>query len=358
MTTAPFIAPGPFDRLVGIHLGKIRHFCFRLRRDDGLLYAPGLEASVTLSLYSESAQWIFSGQSHTLSYSEGGEGVVVRFDYDAEYYQLTLHSDRLKACFGLDIHSLRCLLHTQGTDTLATVYNRITDTEGTPTPMAPGSYDLTLPFWRITPTQTHPTLRRTDKAITVQSSVPFRAELDLLEARPLGLFHLPLLGVLWKPTPDLLGWTGQIDVWDVCAEGSLFIPWQYPDALYQPATLPTTLWDRQYVLEEDVILKIALSACPGRWQALSVVVTSDFGFSQALPYQWPGSGSVTLHHPLSDFAPSLAGKTFRLQAETDWDGSQFTYSTGESPIHTGLTAALVESPALDFETFTFQPLPE
>jgi hypothetical protein len=61
---------------------------------------------------------------------------------------------------------------------------------------------------------------------------------------------------------------------------------------------------------------------------------------------------------LGEFGDSMEGKSYTTIAELIWSGGDFSYSTGNVPIYTNQTATFVQNPVLDFDLFTFQPMPE
>ncbi len=349
---------GPFARPIAARLSRNVDYEFTFVRDDGTTITPDLEEGLEIVLYDPEGKGLCTCYSQSLTFREEIPGLVASFNFINGSYRLELELEPMKELTGLTKPEIKCRLLTRGSKTIETVYSRAYYPEKGIHLIAPGSHTITIPYWYSMIQIEHPTLYKTEKTITIRSSIPFRADLDISNAQPLGNFLLPRLGVVWVPKPDLSGWAGSMDIRDVCISGTLHSPWQASEDTPPPTDMPTSHLERRYIVYENVVVKIALSACPGGWNALAVDLGSDLGFSHHLPYVPPGSVGVDLEHPISDFGKNLAGKSFKVTGELLWSGSQFTYSTGENPIHTNQIATLVESPVMDFDLINFQPLPE
>jgi hypothetical protein len=364
MANTVFTAPGPFDRITAIQLVGVSRFAFHIVRDDGVVVIPSLAENLTITLSSPGGQLLFSGQSrdfstdNSLDYSEEVAGLVDSFRFLSGYYVVELDQLLLETYYAMSSEGVRCYLKTAGTKSLETDYDRAYHPGATPVLIAPGSYEVTIPYWYLTSQDLHPTITKTERITTLYSSIPFRAALEIRDGQSLANFTLPILGIIWTPTADLSGWHGIFDIRDVCTGGTLTGPWQYPANVNQPESKPTSLLERRYILYAEVTLMLSLSSCPGAWNAMSASLSSDFGFSCQLPYIPAGEELVDIDHPISDFAKNINGTAFSLTGEIFWNPDSFTYSTGEAPIYTNQTARLVESPAMVFDSLLFQPLPE
>jgi hypothetical protein len=359
-TTNPtvFKGGGPFSRVVAAKFSRSVLFEFRFIRDDGVTITPDLEENLEIALYDPTGTPLCTCYSPSLTFREEKPGLVASFNYVDDHYRLKLELQPTYELTGLSAQNLECILMTRGSKTLETVYDRAYYPEKTATLIAPGRHTITLPYWYQTIQFNHPTLKKTEKVITQYSSIPYRAEVEVIGAQPLAYFNMALLGVVWNPLPDLSGWHGTYDIRDVCVGGILMAPFQYQEKLTQPTGEPANHQDQHYILYEDVIVKLSLSACPSGWNALSVALASDFGFSYQLPYIPPGGDMVDVSHPISDFGKNMAGKAFTITGDLLWSGGDFTYSTGNNPYYLNQNATMVESPVMDFDLILFKPLPE
>lgn len=364
----PFVAPGPFAQIRAIHFPSKR-FQLRIVRDDGLEFTPQSWEEITLRLYAETGQWLFSGRSAmdatlpgypSLYYEEGVPGVVTTFLYQDGYYNIVLNGPVLRDALGLtgDSESLRCSLVTEGDKTLQTFFPRVYAGVGAPLLITPGTWEVTIPYWSVMSEDTYPNLVTTVRTTTVHTSVPYESTYRILYGNAVGRFLLPFLGVAWTPNANLSGWIGQFQVENVCTGGDIAIPWQYPN-IAPPSTLPSDPGQRIHLLYSNVILQVALGPCPDNWQGTAIPVSSDFGYGDVIPFCRVGSPAFHAEYPLGARPATPEGDVFIRQYAFQWDRYSFQYDTGEGAQHyPGQTATLVQSPAIDFEQFTVVPLPE
>lgn len=367
MMPTPLVAPGPFARLTGLSFPG-RRFRFRIVRDDGLEYAPHSGEGITLRLYAATGAWLFSGFSlrdllspayPNLAYEEGVPGLVTAFTYEDGYYSVVLSGPVLWDALGLTEATLRCALVTEGTHTLETFFPRIYEASGVgKTLMAPGTWEVTVPFWSVEQGDLYPNVLTTVRTTTVYSSIPYTCVYHVMDGNALGRFLLPYLGVVWTPNTDLSGWVGRFQVDNVCTQGLIAMPWQYPD-ITPPAALPTHSGQRVHGVYENVVLQVALGPCPDRWEGTRVNISSEFGYGDVIPFSNVEAPGFQAEFLLGDQPVSWEGAAFVRQYVFQWDQSVFQYDTGEGEHrYVGLTASLVQSPAIDFERLTATPLPE
>ncbi len=360
MSTVPpnSIYIGPFARIVAISLSTNIRYDFRFTRDDGTIFTPDLNENLDFAIFDLSDKLICSCESRNLDYEEEETGLVASLTYELGYYRLNLDMAKIQEFTGLTREDFQCVMVTRGDKTLETFHDRSYLPEIAATLLKPGCHHITVPYWYTAAENTYPSLKRTDKQTTHQSSIPFKTSLKLWEVQGLANFQMERLGVAWNPTPELTGWVGSFDIRDVCTGGTVSGPWQLPVGVEPPAEIPTSHMERRYVVYEQVTVKLAVSACPGGWNQMDLSIGTDVGFSHYLPYQPPGADPVDISHNLGDFGKNMAGKSFTMSGELVWNGGDFTYSTGENPIYANQTATLVQSPALDFDLFAFEPLAE
>ncbi|MBF0445042.1 MAG: hypothetical protein HQL68_05590 [Magnetococcales bacterium] len=359
MTNTVYKAPGPFSRIKAIHFEPLIRFSFRIIRDDSYEFTPNDNENISLTMESQTMELLFQGETQqTLSYSEGVTGLVKSYRYENGFYLVELDPLIMENSYSMTQKNMVCYLTTNGAETLTTTYNRAYHTEAPSTLIKPGSYTITVPYWRKTSVSTQISFDTLQKTTTIYSSVPYRAEFAFVDGQALGYFTFEVLGIVWRPTSDLLAWHGLYDIRDVCPTGTVYAPWQYPPGVNQPTQTPSSIYDRIYEIHNDVILKVSLSPCTDMWSEISVDFNSDFGFSKQIGYISPQSELVNLNHPISDFAKKMDGKSFTLTSQIQWNQASFSYSTGENPIYSNQTATLLASPAVDFDSLSFQPLPE
>ena len=173
MSDRPFIAPGPFARIIAIQLLANSRYELQIVRDDGVEITPGLPDEITVALYSPGGQLIFSGNSrHTpgsqaLEYGEGVGGVVVGFQYQSGYYQIDLDADLLEAHYAMSSGDVSCHLQISGAKTLDTSYNRAYHPAALVTELAPGRFTISIPYWQVTTHSEQPTLNRVEQTTTI-----------------------------------------------------------------------------------------------------------------------------------------------------------------------------------------------
>ncbi|MBF0358953.1 MAG: hypothetical protein HQL70_10125 [Magnetococcales bacterium] len=364
MENTVFTAPGPFARIVAIHFATTIRYAFQIIRDDGVVITPVINENITLSLHTPGNQLLFQGQSQdlssnqTLDYSEEVDGLTTAFTYSNGYYLIALEPTLLAAHYSMDHSNARCYLTTSGAKTLETIHNRAYLPHMTFKLLAPGVYSINIPLWYQVTQNNQTAFDTLEKTTTIFSSIPYRATMNIVDGQALAYFRLPLLGVIWSAAPDLSGWIGLFDIRDICQGGVTYAPWQYPAGHNPPPEKPENHTDRRYIVYSNVVLKISLSSCPGGWNEIAVDLSSNFGFSRHIPYIQPGEELVNAEHQISDYGKNINGRMFTLTGKLGWNGSGFTYSTGESQVYTNQTATLIESPAMEFDSLTFQPLPE
>ena len=212
-----------------------------------------------------------------------------------------------------------------------------------------------LPLWEISEEVWHPTTRSTTKRTIIRSGISFDTVLKIQNGNSLGRFRLPLLGVVWTPNANLSGWVGQFQVNHVCSGGRIAIPWQYPN-ISPPAQKPTSSQDRVHLVHANVVLDIAISDCPGYWEASSVSVSSDFGYATTIPYSLASGSGFNDEQSLGTQPPCPAGCSFARTYTFHWSRSSFQYDTGESPnLYYNQTATLVQSPATSYDQMIATP---
>ncbi len=357
MNTPPFMAPGPFARITAIHFpGAL--FQLRLLRDDGYLYIPG-GPSLRIKLSIPGGAEIFTGYTDDLDYLEAENGLVNVFEFLDGYFRLELNRTILKNKYGLIGADVGFILTTDGEDTLTCQYPRIYAGVGSAVAITVGRREVRIPFWQVSTTTVYPTATSTAKTTTVRSSVPYGVIYGIENGNALGRFQLPTLGVEWLPTEDLSTWYRLFHVNGVCSQGTINIPSQSVAGMGPPAQSPTGPGDRIYTVSFNVNLAVALSACPNAWSATAITVSSDFGYSDTIPYNNAAEACFAVNYPLADQTPNLAGRSFQRTYSFQWDVSSFPYDTGEWPqLYLDQTAVRVQSPAIDFDRFSVTPLPE
>ena len=357
MASFPFTAPGPFDRITAIRFpGAL--FRLRLLRDDGLLYIPGGPA-LEIRLTTPEDEWVFTGFTDNLDYQEAVAGLVTAFGFQDGHYRLELDRTRIRDRFGLTGSAVRFLLTTDGVGTLETRYPRRYTGGEAGTAIGPGSREVTLPCWLVSTAITYPSAVATTLATTVRSSIPYGLAYGIENGNALGRFQLPVVGISWQPKADLSGWTGLLDVDDVCPQGSIVIPGQVVPGIVPPAQPPSGPEDRAYTLHYNGVLEVALSACPAAWSETAVSVGSSFGYDGVIPYSNAAQPPFAADFPLADQTPDISGRTFQRTYAFQWDAGAFQYDTGEWPdLHLDQTAVRIQSPAVGFDRFTVTPLPE
>ena len=357
MALRTYAGPGPFDRIRNIHFSTAR-FQFGITRDDGWLYAEGDVEGLTVALRTNAGQLIWSGFTTDLGYEEAAAGLVRRFDYQDGRFNLVLDRAKLRDALGLTGADVRFRFTTDGPQTLETHYPRIYAGNGTPSLVSPGTLDITVPYWQVSSDRYYPDLNTTVERILVGTSIPYEGRYRIQKGNALGRFNLPVLGVEWRPNDTLTGWIGWVNIDNICPLGAVAIPWQYPE-IDPPEAIPTHADEREYRLHDNVVLDIALSQCPENWQATAIAVETDFGWSGEIPFALASATGLNVDHSLGSLPPDLSGRFFVRTYRFLWDRSQFQYDTGEFPnVQEGLTAVLVQSPAVGFESFVTTPLPE
>jgi hypothetical protein len=291
---------GPFSRIVAARFSRNIRFDFSFTRDDGIVFTPDLDENLTIAIYSPTWTLLCSCESKTLDYNEEVEGLVTGFSYALGYYRLELDMKQIKDLTGLSRRDFECLLITRGSKTLETAYDRAYLSDAPATLIKPGLNHITIPYWHLDVEYDYPTLYKTNKQTTLYSSIPFKTSLELLEAQALAWFQMERLGVTWNPLPDLSGWHGTFDIRDVCVGGTILAPYQIHDWLTQPSEKPSSHQDQRYVIYEQVLVKLSLSACPGGWNQMDLSINTNVGFSHYFPYVPPPEEAipVDISHPL------------------------------------------------------------
>ena len=196
-------------------------------------------------------------------------------------------------------------------------------------------------IWETTVAVEYKTIRRSIVTTTHRSNIAHQATFNIFQGNAVGRFLLPLLGVVWTPNADLSGWVGMFQVENVCAQGTITIPWQYPD-IDPPSDPPTDPGQRIFLVYANVILEIAIGTCPSFWEASSVDVYSDFGYNALFPYSISGSGINETFDLGDQFPNSAEGQKYAVTYDFNWSRTTFSYATGEgSQRYTGLTATLI-----------------
>ncbi|MBF0380683.1 MAG: hypothetical protein HQL69_06680 [Magnetococcales bacterium] len=364
MGSTVFKTPGPFSRIKAINFAQTSRYSLRFIRDDGVEYTPTLNENITVTLLTPSKETIFQGESQgtannqTIYYSENVAGLVKKYYYINGRYHIELDNKKMAENYAINLKNIGCYITTKGTNTLSTIFTQSHHNQALIKLFTPGSYTIKVPYWRVTNHSLQPSLQTLEKITTIYSSVSYRAEFAINNGQALAFFMLPILGIVWRPNADLQGWYGSFDIRDVCMTGAIYAPWQHPDGVNQPIATPSNIYDRIYQIHNNVVLKISLTQCNNYWIETGVELSSNFGFSHHIPYIHPGDELVDINYPISDFGKKISGRQFTLICELLWNSTGFTYSTGENPIYSNQTATLLASPAVDFDTITFQPLPE
>ncbi|MBF0401478.1 MAG: hypothetical protein HQL90_11995 [Magnetococcales bacterium] len=361
----PAIVLDPFIQITDIHVGGWR-WRFSFCRDDGLCYSPVAAERLTIQLFAQGGGWLFSGQSTpeggtaggALPYEEALPGLVHRFRFQNGYYELVLKRGAWEAVLGPVVGKASCILVTTGSNTLTTRFPRayLADQPGSPIP--PGMWAVTLPFWSVTTTESYPNLLTTVQQSLVRSSIPYQANYRLRDANSFAWFLLPVLGVVFRPNATLTDWIGLLQVDHLCDWGAIIIPWQQT-GIPRPPSLPTSPADRIFQIHHNIKLLIAMGPCAERWPGTAIEVTTDFGYQTTLSFCPPGLPTFADDYPLGPQTGTLTGRLYRRQYRFQWDRESFLYNTGEGAQQfLQQTATLVQSPASYFDTLLLQPLPE
>ena len=360
--SAVCIAPGPFARLTHIHFPGWR-FRFHIMRDDGLHYTPYCGEGITLSLYAETGEWLFSGFSAQdgngdLPYEEGIPALVSAFVFEEGYYSVSLNSLVIQDVLGFMGGPFRCSLMTDGVNTLKTYYPRQYGEGGSPTLIKPGYWSVIIPYWSVVRVDHYPNLITTVRRTTVYASIPYASVYRIQDGNALGRFLFPLLGVVWTPNADLSGWQGLFQVENVCTQGEIAVHWQYPN-ISPPSQCPTDAGERIFMVYANAILQVALGSCPDVWPGSRIDVSTGFGYEAVIPFSSVLSPGFQVDVSLPGQPGSLWGAESVRQYVFHWDRSTFHYDTGEGmQRYEGQTATLLQSPPLDFEQWIVVPLPE
>ena len=196
-------------------------------------------------------------------------------------------------------------------------------------------------IWETTVSVAYKTIRQSIVTTTHRSNIAYQATFNVSQGNAVGRFFLPFLGVVWTPKADLSDWIGAFQVDNVCAQGTITVPWQYPN-IHSPSTLPTDPGQRIFWVYANVILEVAIGICPSFWEASSVDVYSDFGYNALFPYSSPGDGINTTFNLGKQFPNSAIGQKYAVTYDFNWSRTSFLYDTGEgSQRYTGQTATLV-----------------
>ena len=347
----------PFDQIVGVQFsGAV--YRLNITRDYGGKVWPGSKA-IEIRLETSEGMVVFTGNSNNLSYEEAEFGLVQNFSYYNDHYIINLNRTILREKLELEDNQISFLLFTNGEKTLEAGYPRAYVGSGkSPSQIKPGRYDVVIPYWVIVQTSTFPNISTTVEKTTIHSSIPYNTTFKIQNGNATGRFNLGKLGVVWVPTANLSGWMGGFQVYGVCHQISIAIPWQYPD-IDPPAQKPSSPTDRIHRVYSNVVLNVALSMCPTRWAETAVSMTSDFGYAATIPYSVPGNPAFDQEFPVGVHSAKTSGRSFERTYTFHWDASFFEYDTGESSNrYLNQTATLVQSPATNFETMVFTPLPE
>ena len=320
-----------------------------------------------MRLYAETGEWLFTGLSSMdialpgypkLYYEEGVAGIVTDFLYEDGYYSVVLNDLLLRDALALTEGVIRCRLVTDGLKTLETFFPRAYTGGGVGALMAPGTWEVRVPYWSIVQVDTYPDLVTTVRESTVYTSVPYEGGYCIQEGNALGRFLLPLLGVAWTPNANLSGWVGLFQVENVCTQGLIAIPWQFPD-IAPPSLPPADPGQRIHLIYTNVILQVALGPCSDYWQGSRIEVSSGFGYSGTIPFSAVGMPAFHAEHAFGVQPVAMRGKRFVRQYVFQWERASFTYDTGEgAQRYLDQTAVLVQSPAIDFDQLKLLPLPE
>ena len=336
-------------------------FFFKFTRDDGFIYFSGAEDSIQISIRMGDII-LFEGISTNMTFDEAVPKLVNEFSFDDGVYLVRFDHGVMLDTFGVKYKDFKFHLETLGDKTLPNVHPRFYMEGCQPAQLIFKRYtEVKLPYFHPIKELNQFGLDTLQYLATMYSSVPFIAKLDIVDGQALGNFMFPMLGIVWRPSKDLLGWEGSYDIREVCGLGTIIAPWQFPAGVIPPTPPPSDIYDRIYIVHTEVILKISLSHCPERWRQIAVDLSSDFDFSQRINYIIPGGDLVNINFPINNgnaFAQNIGGKSFLLEGYLDWDQSSFTYKTGEWPVLPTQTATQVGSPSLDFARISFKPLPE
>lgn len=357
----PAIPLDPFIQITDLHFPSWR-WRFSFFRDDGLVYTPVATESLTILLYTEGGTWLFTGQSvavgAALPYTVAMAGLVKSFLYQDGYYAVVLNRTVWEALLGPVTGRPACRLVTEGVHTLTTRYPRGYLAEDLGTPILPGVWAVTLPFWSVTTTESYPDLVTTVQQTVVQSSIPYEATYRLYDVNTYAWFMMPVLGVVYAPNPMLTDWIGALQVDHLCDWGPMSIPWQVT-GMVRPANPPTDPAERIYMTDYNIPLLIAMGPCAGKWPGTVIAVTTDFGCQESLSFSPRGAPKYSADYPLGAQAITLSGKLFTRQYQFQWDRNSFVYKTSEGALlYPPQTATLIQSPATFFESLLLQPLPE
>ncbi|MEO5352695.1 MAG: hypothetical protein H7835_05710 [Magnetococcus sp. XQGC-1] len=352
----------PLTRIIDFHFG----WSWRLRivRDDGWLYAPDDAEKLTIQLYTEEGEWLFTGHAsgperEALPYAAVASGLVGSFLYENESYTVSFNSSVMQLFLPTAGENPRCRLVTAGTNTLQTFFPRGYLAGDTGQLLPPGAWEVTIPLWSVTTVESHPDRMTVAKTTTVRSSIPYQVTYTLREADTLGYFFLPVVGVVWRAAADLSGWVGGVQVDNICQQGPSVIPWQ-PAYAPAPDTPPTTPGERLFALHYNLKLLVGLGPCPGQWPGMVIAVTSNFGYQGSIPFAGHPAMALNADYPLGAQPATLQGREYARQYQLlPWNHPSFLYDTGEGAARLlRQTATWVQGPLPYFEQCQIQPLPE
>ena len=346
----------PFDKITGIQFSGMT-YALNIRDDRGNSIANG-RLIVTISLYAPNGQALIIGNpDEPHAYYEPVSGLVTRFEYlpSSAAVVITFSRRIVQESFGLT--NLSCYVVTEGPTTVETVYNRYYSGNLGGELLKPGLHEIVIPYFRRVDQyfDNGSTIRVLNTQI--DSSIPYNPIFRIEGGLSTALFKLSMMGVVWQPNANLTGWIGAFIVTNVCASGSINIPWQYPD-IAPPGYLPTSQNDRVRRVYQNVLIEVALGACPGNWDASLIDVDTNFGYSGTIPYVAQDGPGMNATFNLGAYSPEYDRQFTRTYTLVQGP-LLFTYDTeGTEGLIPDQMATLVRLKPERFDRMAFNPLSE
>ncbi|MBF0296685.1 MAG: hypothetical protein HQL96_15990 [Magnetococcales bacterium] len=363
MSEAAFshVDPGPFDRIVGFSRPSLS-WRLRIRRDDGLVYAPESEEGVVISLFDTDWNLLFQGYSQAdpeLLFASDIPNLVSGFGFHDQHYVITFALAVVEEALFRHRNDLFVYVRTEGARTLETTHPRCYTDAREPFPIAPGRHEITIPFWDRINTTGYAGLATTVKTTTLYSSVPFTGYYVIANANACGRFRFPVLVVEWTPNNTLTGWRKELRFSPACLGIEFYLPSQTLPGLDAPDHPPATPQDRLVSVLHDVEVVIALNSCLLQWEWTRIGVATNFGYAATIPFAPDRYTLFDAEYPFPGvFEPNLFGQPFTRTWHFLWNRTSFLYDTGVWPqIYTGQLAQLAQSPQT-YDAIHLLPAPE
>ncbi|MBF0180712.1 MAG: hypothetical protein HQM03_11885 [Magnetococcales bacterium] len=352
---------GPFDRIVGFSRPSVS-WSLRIRRDDGLVYAPESEEGVVIQLFDTEWTLLFEGYSQAdpdLLFASDIPDLVSGFGFHDQHYVITFSLTVVEEVLFRQRNDLFVYVRTDGSGTLETTHPRCYTDAREPFPIAPGRHEITIPFWDKVNTTGYAGLATTIKTSTLYSSVPFTAYYIIANANACGLFRFPVLVVEWSPNNAMTGWRHDFRFYPTCLGVGVYLPSQSLPGLTAPDHPPATPQDRLVSVLHDVEVEIALDSCLDQWSWTRIGVSTNFGYAATIHFAPDRYTLFDAEFPLpAVFEPNLFGQPFARTWRFLWNRTSFTYDTGVWPqMHANQVAQLAQSPRT-YDAIHLLPAPE